>query len=164
MQGAGDKVSFMQAVVPGKAVFETRNITKMPSIASDKTEQSPFDPQHDIQLVSYRLNRNDDDEIGGLERTCLKDIKAEVVEEGEDIEVTFLTEHVKFIRLQYRDGDEWSDSWTNKNLPQAIRISLGAEPLPEDTAAEDYQFETISRVVTIPAGASQTQNNRGGRR
>ena len=158
----------MRAVVPGKAVFETRNITRTPSIASDKTEQSPFGPQHDIQLISYRLNHYDDEndveQIGGLERTCLKNIKAKVVVEGEDIEVTFLTEHVKFIRLQYWDGTDWSDSWTNRNLPQAIRISLGAEPLAEDTAVEDYQFETVSRVVAIPAGASQAQNKRGGRR
>ncbi len=168
MQCAGDEVSFMRTAVPGKAVFETQNITESPSIASDKTGPSPFGPQHDIQFISYRLNHYDDEngveQIGGLERTCLKNIKAKVVVEGEDVEVMFLTEHVKFIRLQYWDGSEWQDSSSSTNLPQAIRISLGTKPLPDDTAVEDYPFETVSRVVAIPAGASQAQNKRGGRR
>ena len=168
MKGAGDTVSFMRTAVPGKAVFETQNITDAPSIASDKTGPSPFDPQYDIQLISYRLNHYDDEngveQIGGLERTCLRTVKAKVAEEGSNVEVTFLTEHVKFIRLQYWDGSEWQDSSLGTNLPQAIRISLGTEPLAEDTAAEDYHFETVSRIVTIPSGASRTQNGHGERK
>ena len=159
LEGTGDTVSFMRTAVPGRAVFLAPNITRTPSIASEKTDESPYRPQHDIQLVSYRLNRCDD-EIGGLERTCLKNIKAEVVEEGSDIEVVLLTEHVKFIHLQYWDGSGWSDSWTARALPQAVRIRLGAEPLPEDTAAEDYTFDTICRVVAVPAGLYQPKSGR----
>ncbi len=164
LDGSGDTVSFMRTVVPGRPVFLTPNITRAPSIASDKTGPTPFDPQHDVQLVTYRLKRITDEDgveqIAGLERTCIKTVTAKVAEEGENVEAVFLTEHVRFIHLQYWDGSDWSDSWTGRSLPQAVRIGLGTEPLPDDATADEYPYETLWRVVAIPAGLYQPEERK----
>ena len=73
-------------------------------------------------------------------------------EEGEGIVVAFVTPHVKFLRLQYWDGGAWVPQWRQK-LPAAVEITLGFEPLPEGTEAEEYPYETFRRVVAIPAAA-----------
>ncbi len=179
LSGDGEQVTFMRTAVPSRAVFYADKLL-------DARSAGPaYEPEHDIQMIGYRLNRYEDEDgveqIGGLERTALRTIQAQVVSEqadraepaqptgrrassppadetgepsepGSAIHVTLLTQHVKFLRLSYWDGAAWVDQWDQRDLPSAVMIEMGAQPLPEDLLPEEYPYPTISRVVAIPGG------------
>ena len=168
MTGQPDQISFMQHVVPPNSVFYEPSATEGPSIVSGVEADSAYQPQHDVQLVGFRLNEYEDEDgelqIGGLERTCQRTLAAQVAEEGQNIEVSFLTKHVKFLNLTYFDGRQWIDTWNSGDLPLAVRIEIGAEPLDEEMTPEEYPHETAWRVVMIPAGGASPGGGRGGGR
>ncbi len=158
LQGSVHSVSFLSASLPGAAAWAVR-----------KSTEDPIPPEHDLQLVGYRLATEEDEDgyevIVGLERTCQKIIAAPDVEEGEEISVALLTGRFKFLYLRYWEGSTWQETWTGRDLPQAIEITLGVEPLPEDTDPEEYEHEVFRRVVHVPAakkaGGSGTRIIRG---
>jgi hypothetical protein len=65
-----------------------------------------------------------------------------------------LSDQVKFLRLQYWDGQAWQDSWSANYVPPAVRITLGAEELPPELSPGQYPYETIWREVAIPCGVA----------
>ena len=62
-----------------------------------------------------------------------------------------LTDLIRFVRIWYWDGSEWSATWNSPDLPRGIEINLGAEPLPEDGALADYPGDLYRRVIYLPA-------------
>lgn len=85
-------------------------------------------------------------------------------------------EAIRFVRFRYRAAspaapetrlhlkgrseqtgaslEEWQETWTGPGLPQAVEVSLGTEPLPPDTAPEDYPYELFRRVIYLPGHAA----------
>ncbi len=154
VEGTLEQVEFPTVTLPSGSVWLVQGVTE--------TERIP--PERDLQVVGYRV-RYVEDEYGdlvveGLEQTCQKVLTPRVAEEAEEgeegeIQTALLTPHIKFIRLQYWDGSAWLDSWSGGDLPQAVEIVLGAEPLPEDIDdAFEYPYPTFRRVVFIPAAAA----------
>ena len=144
--GGEDGMEFMTAVVPGPAVW----------IERVATEQPP-PPEYDLQLIGYRLRTVEDADgemvVEGLERTCQKVQLVRTAEEGEEIQTALLTAHVKFLRLRYFGESGWTTAWTGGDeLPAAVEITLGFEPLPAETEPEEYPYESFRRVVYVPSG------------
>ena len=190
MNGDGETVMFMRTALPSRAVFWKDELVNAPPPAGwdEQDGQWGWEPEHDIQRVEYRLQYYEDEEgveqVAGLERTSMRTIAAKVAEEREEetgqeeptrqrtgsgsgggtgnIRVAFLTEHVKFLRFQYWDGSGWQESWQTGGLPLAVWIELGSEPLPEDMAPDEYPYETVYRIVAIPAGYKPTEGTAAG--
>jgi len=154
LAGQPMEMRFMTANLPGKGVWATEDIT-----------ERPIAPQHDIQLVGYRLrigeDENGDEVIEGLERTVQRVLAAAVAEEGEDIEGALIAPQFRFVTFHYWDNQvgEWLPSWEEGDLPLAVEIVLGIEPLPEDLEPEDYPYETSRRVVYLPGGTAAFGGN-----
>ena len=153
LDGAPQQVKFSTVTLPSRSVWLVQGVTETERIA----------PERDLQIVGYRV-RYVEDEYGdlvaeGLEQTCQKILTPRVAEEAQEgeegeIQTALLTPHIKFIRLQYWDGSAWLESWSGGDLPQAVEIVLGAEPLPEDVEdAFEYPYPTFRRVVFVPAAA-----------
>jgi hypothetical protein len=110
-----------------------------------------------LQTVGYRLSVSQDEDgnvvINGVERTCQKLATAQVAEEGKQIEVKRLAPSMKFLRLRYWDGTTWLESWSRSDLPGAVEIVMGEQPLPEGVLPMEYPYDTFRRVVFVPAGA-----------
>jgi hypothetical protein len=151
-------VQFAAATLPGPGVWAEPDVTEEPPPA-----------QQDLRVVSYYLQTEEDDRgqpyvvgIGRSVRTLLDPVPGP--EEGVNIQATLLTDRFRFLSLRYSDGTpavapggqrdlaDWSPNWTGRDLPVGIEITLGVEPLPENTDPLDYPFETFRRVVYLPAG------------
>jgi len=148
LAGGPDNVQFMTAAVPGPSVWAVENIL-----------DEPARPEHDVQIVGYRLriveDANGDEVIAGLARIHQNIVAAETAEEGEGILSSLIAPQFKFVSFRYWDAEvgEWIDSWDSGELPLAVEVVLGVEPLPEDLEPIDYPFETFRRVVHVPGGA-----------
>jgi len=153
LDGSPTQVRFAAVTLPSRSTWLVQGVMEV--------EEIP--PERDLEIVAYRV-RYVEDEYGdmvavGLERTCQKILTpriAEEAEEGEDTEIqaTLLTPRIKFVRFQFWDGSAWLESWSGGDLPQAVEIVLGAEPLPEDIEDPfEYPYPTFRRVVFIPAAA-----------
>ncbi|MFW6061437.1 MAG: PulJ/GspJ family protein [Planctomycetota bacterium] len=145
MNGQPERVEFVRTAVPGRMAWAVPSST-----------DRPLPPEQDLRRVGYRLRRVEDEETGdlvvvGLERTTQKLLTAELVEEGEQIQTDLLTPHVKFLHLSYYDGGAGQTGWGGADLPQAVRITIGARPLPEELAPEEYPYEIFQRTVYLPA-------------
>jgi type II secretory pathway pseudopilin PulG len=62
-----------------------------------------------------------------------------------------LTEAIRFVRLWFWDGYEWSATWDSPQLPRGIEINLGSQLLPEDGTLADYPGDLYRRVIYLPA-------------
>lgn len=167
VEGKTCRMKFISVSLPGPAAWAVR-----------KTTEDPIPPEYDMQLVGYRLLTVEDEQgvgqIVGLERTCQKILGARTAEEGPDKEIVpaLLSGHIKFLRFRYWQDNDWVDTWSEGGLPLAVEITLGAEPLPEDTEPEDYppEYESHRRVIYLPAAKASLEGpiirglNRGGRR
>ena len=143
VEGSAQQVRFVSATLPGPAAWAVR-----------KPTEAPIRPEHDLRLIGYRLRTYEDEQIGslivgGLERNCQKLLAVEVIEEGRTVESTLLTEHIKFIAFRYWQGGRWLESFSG-DLPLAVEITMGTEPLPAETAVADYPYATFRRVVYLP--------------
>ncbi len=159
--GDNEKMGFITVSLPGPVAWAVR-----------KSTEDAIPPEHDLQLVGYRLHIEEDEEgrpvTVGLERTEQKVLLTETAEEGEEIQAVLLTERIKFLRLRYlaqadpaADEQPWQDSWRDEgNLPLAVEIVLGAEPLPEGAEPDEYPYQTWRRVVYVPGSVSSSGGGR----
>lgn len=147
VEGAIDQIRFATVALPGGSVWIVRRAAE--------SDQLP--PERDLQIVGYRLRIVEDDMgqpvVVGLERTCQRLLTAQVAEEGVEIQATLVSAGLKFLRLRYWDGTTWLESWGGNDLPQAVEICLGREPLPEGVEPLQYPYPLFRRVVFVPAGA-----------
>jgi type II secretory pathway component PulJ len=60
---------------------------------------------------------------------------------------------IQFLRFRYWDGSTWSETWSAPNLPIGVEVSLGREPLPPESTADEYPFELYRRVIYLPTHA-----------
>jgi len=145
LDGAVGRIRVASVTVPSGAVWIEQGVT----------ETSPLPPQHDVQIVGYRLRYVETEEgdlvVVGLQRSCQTVLTARETEEGKEIDVALVTPHVRFLRLRYWGGAAWDESWQGNDLPSAVEIVLGFDPLPEDVEPADYPYTTYRRVVAIPA-------------
>lgn len=119
--------------------------------------EDPVSPEYDVPVVGYRLRIVEDEETGeevvvGLERTFQKLPTVQAAEEEEEIESKLLSELIRFVGFRYWRGGIWLGSWSGGDLPQAVEITVGSEPLPEGTEIEDYPYPVFRRVVYLPGG------------
>ena len=148
VEGQADKIQFVSTAVPGSSVW-------LPRDQADQGTDSSIVPEHDLRIVGYGLQAGKDQATGaptvqGLQRTCQKNITARVVEADRDIEVRLLSQDIKFINFRYWQDGQWLPAWTGGDLPGAVEITLGADPLPEGVGAADYPFDVLRRVVYLP--------------
>lgn len=148
LTGDSEGMQFMVATLPGQDVWADEDISDLPAV-----------PQHDVRMVGYRLRRSEDPNTGdeiieGIERTVRTVIAAEVVEEDVDLAGALIAPNFQFLSLRYWDNQsgDWLETWDGGDLPLAVEIVIGIEPLPENTEPADYPFETFRRVVYVPAG------------
>ena len=149
MEGQAEQMQFVTACLPGPSAWAVRNVL-----------DEPVPPEQDLQLVGYRLRIIEDEVTGewiveGLERTCQKVLSAPVVADDEEaqaqqVTTVLLTPHIKFLYVRYWDGAGWQPSWGGGDLPAAVEITLGTEPLEEEMAPEDYPYPVFRRVVYVP--------------
>lgn len=148
MSGQAMEVQFVTAGVPGAGAWAVTNIT-----------DQPIEKESDLRIVGYRLriveDPNGQERIEGLERTEQKTLAAEVVQEGEQIQGTLIAPQFKFVAFRYWDSQssQWVENWSGGDLPMAVEIVLGAEPLPEDLPPAEYPYATFRRIVYVPGGA-----------
>jgi hypothetical protein len=147
MEGGLEQLRFATSTLPGADVWAVRNVTDT---------RVPM-PQFDVQIVGYRLGVAQDDQgqpyITGIERTCQRSVTARTAEEGKEIQVTLLTPRLKFLYLRYWDGNAWIDAWGGGDLPGAVEVILGEQPLPEGGDPSQYAYPTFHRVIYLPGGA-----------
>jgi hypothetical protein len=153
MEGEAGSASWITVQAPGRAAWVVAGL-----------DENTVPPECDIRMVGYRLRVETDEESGedvvtGLERTCQKILSASVAEEeteeeteSAEIEVVFLTDRIKHLRLRYYDGSGWFDTWTEQDLPAAVEITLGDLPMAEEETEEEYAGKLFRRIVHVPGG------------
>ena len=165
--GSDASVEFATAALPGPGVWAEPTATEQPPPA-----------QQDLRVVSYHLLTEEDERgypvvvgIARSMRTLVDPVPGP--EEGVNFSTALLTDRFKFLFLRYTDGTravspssqrdlaEWAPNWSGRDLPVGIEITLGLEPLPENTDPLDYPYETFRRVVYIPAGRKATEEASG---
>jgi prepilin-type N-terminal cleavage/methylation domain-containing protein len=126
-------------------------------------------PQTDLKLVSYHLGRSIERSnvvVAGLVRTEQPTVDVrpraapartnEVAGEREAKPAPAtrgpepVTDAIRYVRFRYWGGDDWKESWSAVELPKAVEISFGGEPLPDSTAPDDYAFDLYRRVIYLP--------------
>ena len=151
LEGDLTQMRFATVTLPGGSAW----------IVQKATETDAMPPERDLQLLGYRLRIVEDEDgqpvIEGVERTCQKTLTARTTDEEEEIPSTLMAPSLKFIRLRYWDGGAWVDAWSSGDLPQAVEIVLGKEPLPEGVEPLEYPYEIYRRVVFIPSAARAAQ-------
>ena len=149
LEGALDQMRVVTTCLPGATTWIVTTSTETPPPA-----------ERDVQIVGWRLRIVEDEDnqliIVGVERTCQKNVMARVAEEGKEIQTLLVSPRFKFIRFRYCDGNTWLESWSGGDLPGAVEIVLGEDPLPEGAQPMDYPYPIFRRVVYLPAGAKTT--------
>jgi len=70
-----------------------------------------------------------------------------------------IASQIRFVRFRYWDGSNWSEAWTGPDLPWGVEASLGADPLPDDVAADEYASELYRRVIYLPNHGTNTASS-----
>lgn len=144
LAGSAEEASFLATAAPGPAAW-----------AKVESTQRPPPPESDLRLVSYRLRRVTDEQglsrVVGLERAVQVLPSARQTEQSQQ-RVVLLTGRLRFLRLRYWDGQTWLDSWSGGDVPMAVEVAMGVEPLPEGTDPQTYPYELFRRTIYVPAG------------
>jgi len=152
------ELRFITATLPGPAIWAQRNAL-----------EDPIPPEHDLQMIMYRLHsfRCEDRHVHvtGLERISQKIIApTQVSDDYKDVTPSMFLPQVRFLDIQYTDGAEWFDTWPmqewdgrdprRRNLPVAVKVTIGKEELPPNMKLDDYlaEFPTFSRTIFLTGG------------
>jgi type II secretory pathway component PulJ len=155
--GESDFLQFIKADVPAKAAWSGGTLGRAATAQSD------------LKLVRYSVavsRESTNAAIAGLSRReePLVDFKQEQSSVSLAPTATgtttnaVLTENFHYVHFRYFDGTAWKESWSGTALPRGVEITLGAEPMPAQTASEStvtqYPFEIFRRVVYLPGSAT----------
>jgi len=152
------ELRFITAGLPGPAIWAERNAL-----------EDPIPPEHDLQMIIYRLHSFRCEEkhvhVTGLERISQKIIApTEIRYENKDVTPSMFLSQVRFLDLQYSDGTEWFDAWPmddwdprdprRRNLPVAVKVTIGKEEKLPDMRIDDYlaEYPTFSRTIFLTGG------------
>jgi hypothetical protein len=58
------------------------------------------------------------------------------------------------VQFRYWNGTGWQESWSGKDLPVGVEVSLGEEPPPVGLGQEPYPNEVFRRVIHLPGGVA----------
>jgi len=173
VEGTTDQVEFVTVGLPGPAAWADVEATETDTVIPAAT---------DVDLIGYGLRMEEDEggnTIGviGLERWRKKEIipSSLVEDEEENTERVLVSTHIKFIRFRYWQGDAtaadaeggtaqmepWADGWGGGDMPKAIEVTLGFQPLPEDCDVEDYPYATFRRLIYIPGAGKRMMSTAG---
>lgn len=162
VQGEAERITFIVPTIPGGDAWRVQQLTEKPTT-----------PQQDLRIVTWQLQRSEDEDgveqIDGVsyyeEKILIPLIDEEVAAEGESTdsdedvdtggEAWLVSYYVQFVHFEYWDGGTWQPEWIDPELPIAVRVRFGKEPLPEGTEPTEYPFETKERTVLLQ-GASRT--------
>ncbi len=123
--------------------------------------ESNVPAEYDLRHVQYYLiradNLEDDDgnpRVFGLARKENKLRNRPVVVEGEegDDPVELIAPEIKYLEFRYFDGAQWTSRWENADnasLPQAVRVTIGRKPVPEDDETLDEGLPDEDRFARI---------------
>ena len=149
LHGGSDNLEFVRLDLP---IAPGRTNSVDPALAPPS---SPF------RLVRYAvLLSGDGTNVTGLTRSEEPLLKKTVeVVDDEDLSSTNTTilrrgpvaiDQIRFLRFRYWNGMMWTNSWNAAELPSGVEVSLGAEPLPEETTPDEYPYELFRRVIYLP--------------
>jgi prepilin-type N-terminal cleavage/methylation domain-containing protein len=71
-----------------------------------------------------------------------------------------LSESIGYLRFRYWDGSRWLSGWDKIEPPGAVEVSLGIDPIEEDSLDEatttndeptEYSSEVFRRIIALPA-------------
>ena len=154
IEGGGDQIGFVSAVVPGAAAWTERTAIQDPNSFAEQ----------DIQILKYRLRVDanfDPVMILGMERVSQKTVSAISPERGQ--QVRLISPRVQFLNFRFCDGATWRDSWQmgassgggGPQLPMGVEVTLGTEPMPDNMDLETYllTYPVYQRRIFVPAGA-----------
>ena len=160
-------IQFVTAAVPGSLTLAGTVSANSP----DSSAGAQRLPEYDLQIISYRLRVATDENgkvitddqgnpiIDGLERTCQKVLPPAAID-ASSIPSTLMAADIKYMNIRYWDsslasagGDAWVTTWNKPDLPLAVEITLGVQPLPPNiTDPTLYPYETFRRVIYLPGG------------
>lgn len=152
LSGNASSIQFIKTEVLSRAAWQTGAFGRSTS------------PETDLRLVKYFAS-GDSTNITGLFRTeepmvrrkAATRLQTMVELPGEtNRPAPPLTSDLKYLRFRYWDGTSWQDSWNLDQLPIGVEVTLAAEPVPEDQAAEEQApeeagVEIFRRVIYLPA-------------
>ena len=144
VEGETNRLTFITAALPDRSTWAALSVT-----------DAPPTPQQDLRLVTYALRivegEDGSQSIDGVETDVQKLLTVRIAEEGEDEPITsvLLSPDVMFVRFRYWDGSAWQTSWSGAEMPAAVEIAMGAEPLEAGGDPENYSHEMARRVVWL---------------
>ena len=153
-----ESMEFVAVRLPGAAAWAVQQI-------GDK----PIPSEPDVELVSYRLRR--DDETGaplGLERATRRVLAWAPQGDGEH--VTLISSDIRCFYVRYHDGAGWTADglWSGQDLPLAVEVWMGPQELPPDLDAEETLAyleampQVYRRMITMPGGTKAQSLPYGG--
>lgn len=145
LNGTSYQLEFIRTMIPGPSVWVERKIT-----------EAPIPAEFDLERVTYRLGVAEDPESGeqvlaGLERVYEKRFNVQVID-TETLESSILSPKIGFVYFVYWNNGAPVESWAGGDLPQAVEVTLGFTPLPENVAPADYPYEKFHRLIYLPGG------------
>ena len=116
-------------------------------------------PITDLKLVSYRLESSDTNVSGliRLEEPLISPIQRVTASEDQPDQTNLLSsvtlppvlEEIKFLQFRYWSGTNWLDAWSSSGRPDAVEVSLGAEPWTNTTEVAESAPEIFRRVIYL---------------
>jgi prepilin-type N-terminal cleavage/methylation domain-containing protein len=104
------------------------------------------DPPSDFTRIHYALQPSEEEGLYTLFRGIQPYLPAEEEEGGEALYVE-VYDRITVFDLQYFDGEEWSDTWTDPAPPMAIRLILNFRLEGDDPYGEPYPTFEVSLSV-----------------
>jgi type II secretory pathway component PulJ len=116
-------------------------------------------PITDLKLVSYRLESSETN-VSGLVRSeepLISPIQRLTASEDQPDQTNMLSsvtlppvlEEIRFLQFRYWSGTNWLDAWSSPGRPDAVEVSLGAEPWTNTTDVAEPAPEIFRRVIYL---------------
>ncbi|MCK6455335.1 MAG: type II secretion system protein GspJ [Phycisphaerae bacterium] len=152
ISGLRHEIKLQTLAVPDRTVMQRRDIKAKPLpaqsdirevryyLAVDPETTEPYiDPESPETVVDAPAT------LGIVRREVRTLFQPRVAEDRPgDVDLDLITAELRYLRFRYFDGVEWVDQWQppqgglGNSLPQAVEVTIGAEPeVPEDPTELD---------------------------
>jgi len=151
--GESDFLQFIKTDIPSRATWKGGTLGRAAAV------------QTDLKLVRYSLNSSEGTNIIGLARSDETLLEARSLRGANDLlagqtspnTAPLLSDQIRFLRFRYWEGKAWQDSWKSSELPAAIEVSLGMDPLPPGIEFAEYPYELFRRIIYLPGSSSEVK-------